>query len=89
MENITQQTEAAAIMEVITKETVAFWNKDFEAWSQCWLHTPQVRNMGWWKRGGVRVHRGWEAISQLIKTSWQRILNPTRLLAKYEEKTST
>jgi hypothetical protein len=67
MENITQQTEAAAIMEVITKETVAFWNKDFEAWSQCWLHTPQVRNMGWWKRGGVRVHRGWEASSQLIK----------------------
>lgn len=56
-----------AVMRVIEAETNAFWNKDFEAWADCWLHSPHIRMMGWWARGGISVIEGWEAHSSTIK----------------------
>ena len=62
-----ESNDAKAIMEVIAAESVAFWDKDFEAWSRCWLHTPYVRVMGWWARGGITVTKGWETLSNRIR----------------------
>ncbi|MEZ4669609.1 MAG: nuclear transport factor 2 family protein [Anaerolineae bacterium] len=65
----------SAVMGVIEAETNAFWNKDFEAWANCWLHSPHVRMMGWWARGGISVIEGWEANSAKIKALMEA--NPT------------
>ena len=62
-----QSDDAKAIMEVIAAESNAFWDKDFEAWSLCWVRAPYVRVMGWWARGGVTVIKGWETISSRMK----------------------
>lgn len=62
-----QSNDANAIMELIAAESVAFWDKDFEAWSLCWLHAPYVRVMGWWARGGITVTKGWENLSSRMK----------------------
>jgi len=62
-----QSNDAVAIMEVIASESIAFWDKDFEAWSRCWVHEPYVRVMGWWARGGVTIMKGWETISSRMK----------------------
>ena len=69
MEPIDQQPEAAAIMQVIAGETAAFWNKDYEAWAEYWVHAPYSRIMGWWARGGITVVEGWDAISTRIKAT--------------------
>jgi hypothetical protein len=67
MNSSERSNDASAIMDVIAAESVAFWDKDFEAWSRCWVHEPYVRVLGWWARGGVTVMKGWEAISERMK----------------------
>src|SRR5258708_17039313 len=76
---MSEQQDAEAIMRVIESESAAFWNKDFEAWSQCWVHSPYVRVMGWWALGGIVVVEGWEALSAAKKRQMAAnpIANPT------------
>ena len=62
-----QPKDAAAIMDVIAAESVAFWEKDFEAWSRCWLHVSYICLTGWWARGGITVIKGWETLSSRMK----------------------
>jgi hypothetical protein len=66
-----EQTDAQAVMQIIALETTAFWMKDYAAWAACWLHSPDVRMVGWWARGGIRVTEGWEALSR----DMQRLMN--------------
>lgn len=47
--------EKQAIMQLIDKESSAFWEKDFEAFASCWAHEDYIRTMGWW---GCRRHHG-------------------------------
>ena len=63
MEKNDQQSEIEAILKVIAGESAAFWNKDYEAWAQCWVHAPYVRSMGWYPTGGVSYVAGWDALS--------------------------
>lgn len=55
-----EEEERKAILALIEKESTAFWDKDYDAWASCWVHSPYVRTMGWWARGGVTVVSGWE-----------------------------
>lgn len=61
------EMEEAAIMKVITAESAAFWNKDFEKFAACWVHGPHIRTMGWWEAGGVTVVEGWEERAKRTK----------------------
>lgn len=54
------EKERASILQVIEKESTAFWDKDYEKWAECWVQEPYIRTMGWWERGGVTVVKGWE-----------------------------
>jgi ketosteroid isomerase-like protein len=64
-----QPDDTHAILQVITDESSAFWNKDFAAWAKCWRHTAAIRMMGWWAHGGITVIEGWEALSHRVKTT--------------------
>lgn len=79
-------TAADAVMRVIEAETEAFWNKDYAAWEACWLHTPGVRILGWWARGGIRVTEGWDALSDMIRSLMQANPepNPSAALVRRE-----
>lgn len=61
------QAEAEAVMRVIETETTAFWMKDYEGWAACWLQVPDIRMLGWWARGGIRVTEGWDALSANVR----------------------
>jgi hypothetical protein len=67
MEQTNQPDESAAIMRVIARESEEFWNKDYDAWAQCWLHAPYVRVVGWWARGGVTVIEGFDVLGNRMK----------------------
>ena len=69
--------ELAAILAVIRRETSAFWDKDFDAWADCWAHVPYTRTMGYWPLGGVSVVEGWDAQSALIRRMMAE--NPRRI----------
>ena len=60
-------TNEQTVMQVISAETTAFWMKDYEAWSKCWLHTAEIRMMGWWARGGINITEGWDALSSRMR----------------------
>ncbi|MCB0032885.1 MAG: nuclear transport factor 2 family protein, partial [Anaerolineales bacterium] len=62
-----QDDEKVAIMQVVAKESIAFWDKDFEVWASCWVQEPYVRLAGWWAQGGVTVIEGWEELSGRMK----------------------
>ncbi len=51
--------EEQQIMDLISRESQAFWDKDFKAYADCWVHADYVRTMGWWQDGGVTVVEGW------------------------------
>jgi hypothetical protein len=67
-----QDAQLAAVMQVVIAETTAFWMKDYAAWTNCWLHSPNIRMVGWWARGGIRVTEGWDALSTSM---WQLMAN--------------
>ena len=69
------QSDSIAIMHVIQAETNAFWMKSYDDWANCWLHSPEIRMMGWWARGGINVTEGWQALSDKMQQLMQD--NPT------------
>ena len=76
--------ELDAVLAVVDRETRAFWDKDFDAWSHCWAHVPYTRTMGYWPLGGVSVVEGWDAQSALIRRMMEDIPapNPTAGLVR-------
>jgi SnoaL-like domain len=67
--------EKAAILEVIDRQSAAFWAKDFQRWADTWVHAPYVRRLGWADPGGVVSVEGWEAIGARMQKGMAE--NPT------------
>lgn len=59
--------EQRALINLIEKETLAFYDKDLQQLANCWAHGSYVRRMGWWKRGGIKVVTGWDSVFSGIK----------------------
>lgn len=57
------ENDRQAILEVMARESAAFWNKDYEGWANCWVQAPYVCRTGWWSLGGVTLRRGWNELS--------------------------
>ena len=58
---------ADAVMAVLEAETRAFWEKNFDAFARCWAPEAYTRRGGWWQRGGIGWHRGWDDIAGLTR----------------------
>lgn len=52
-------SDQEAIMLLVERESQAFWDKDFQAYADCWAHEDYIRTMGWWAAGGITVIEGW------------------------------
>ncbi|TCU11748.1 LuxR family transcriptional regulator [Rhizobium sullae] len=66
------EADPAAILGVIRAETDAWLQRDFEAWADHWVQSPQTRRMEAWVSLGVRVDEGWDAIAARIKKIVER-----------------
>ena len=86
MEKTSQDRESEAILNVIAAESAAFWNKDYEAWSQCWVHASYIRLMGWYAAGGVSYQAGWDTVGTHIREQWTQnpVPNPNALQVRRE-----
>jgi DNA-binding CsgD family transcriptional regulator len=55
------------VLDVLLRETTAFFSKDFETFSNCWVHASYTRRLGWWTRGGVSDRRGWDDLGERLQ----------------------
>ena len=63
----TMAAEEEAVKKVIIAETEAFWDKDFQQLSNCWVQDEYVRVVGWWEHGGITVRKGWSVIGERME----------------------
>ena len=77
--------EEAAILAVIESQAAAFWAKDFQRWSDTWVHAPYVRRLGWSDPAGVVNVEGWDAVrsgcTKAVKLAWPTTRSAEALLA--------
>jgi len=57
------EEDRAAVDAVITREIDAFHNKDFAAWSDCYLHSDRLRSTMMSHELGLDVRYGWQAFA--------------------------
>lgn len=81
-EDATLEVEKAAILEVIERQSAAFWAKDYQRWADTWVHTPYIRRLGWSEAGGVSSVEGWEAIGARMEKSMAENPKPNLTPAK-------
>ncbi|MEQ9168177.1 MAG: hypothetical protein RLO12_18100, partial [Fulvivirga sp.] len=49
------KTDSIEILNILKEESKAFWDKDFEKYSQYWAHEDYIRTAGWWATGGITI----------------------------------
>jgi len=59
--------EERAVASVIYAESVSFFAKDFQTFARTWAHSPPIRRLGWWTRGGVSDVWGWQELADLTR----------------------
>ena len=87
MEKNDLNRDSEAILNVIATESTAFWNKDFEAWAQCWVHASYIRLLGWYPAGGVSYQARWDTISAHAREQWLEnpVPNPNAFKVRRED----
>lgn len=63
--------EESAVLDVIDKESAAYFANDFETLADQWLHSREAIRMFAGPRVGVRKHRGWDRIGEGFKKSME------------------
>ncbi len=76
--------EKIAIISRIEAEMRAFWEKDWDAWTACWVQEPYVRREGWWSLGGVTHVVGWDAIRERMKARFDENPLPNRTAQEFQ-----
>jgi hypothetical protein len=83
----TLEQDKAAILDVIERQSTAFWAKDFPQWADTWVQAPHIRRLGWSEAGGVSSVEGWESIGGRMEKSMadnpQPNLTPARLVREH------
>ena len=63
------ESEKAALVEVIERQSAAFWAKDFQRWADTWVHADYTRRVGWSQPAGAASIEGWDAIGAAMRKS--------------------
>lgn len=63
------------IIELIKCESQAFYERDFQAWADCWLQHEDLNRFGSCV-GGMDVQMGWDATSNMIKEMMAQVPIP-------------
>lgn len=59
--------DVAAIQAVIHEETAAFKARDFDRWSECFVHDNRSREVSYGADRGVLIHKGWEQVAAAMR----------------------
>jgi DNA-binding CsgD family transcriptional regulator len=73
--------DVAAITALIHRNRIAIWMRDFETWSDCFVHEDYLGRWGWWAQGGLFMRRGWADISDRLRREMQERPEPQPRMA--------
>lgn len=73
--------DETAIVALIHANRIAIWTRDFEAWSNCFVHAPYTSRWGWWPLGGVFARRGYDDIAARLKRDFVQFPDPVPAFA--------
>jgi DNA-binding CsgD family transcriptional regulator len=76
-----QAADRAAITELIHRNRITIWMRDFDGWADCFVHEPYLVRWGWWRRGGAFYRRGWDEISKRLQVEMLERPEPRPSLA--------
>jgi hypothetical protein len=76
------ESEKAALLEVIERQSAAFWAKDFQRWADTWVHADYVRRVGWSQPAGASNIEGWDAIGAAMRKNMSDNPKPNLTPAK-------
>jgi DNA-binding CsgD family transcriptional regulator len=65
---MSEEEDRAAIIELIHRNRIGIWTRDYELWESCFVHAPYTTRWGWWRRGGVFARTGWDEIKSRVRT---------------------
>lgn len=68
--------ERDAIIAVIEAETLDFYSRDFDAWSNHWLQDEGTRRLGMLVGGQIGYHEGWSASAAIVVRIMEQFPNP-------------
>ena len=71
---MTTDTDETDIVALLDREAKAFWDKDFAAFADCFVHAPSTRRLGWSPLGIVNTP-GWDKIAERMQKLMRE--NPT------------
>jgi DNA-binding CsgD family transcriptional regulator len=61
---MSEAEDRAEILALIHANRIGIWTKNYEMWSNCFVHADYTTRWGFNVRGGTFVRRGWDNISQ-------------------------
>lgn len=64
---IDQEIQNAEVMAVITRETDAFLEQDFDGWSACWVQDERTREICVSSSFGSTILEGWEKLNDYMR----------------------
>lgn len=82
------EKEKAAIQAVIAKETISYYQQDFEAWKSTYLQSPDFRKFCYWEGYAEKVisYTGFESLAEEKKKQFDA--NETLWKGSTEERTN-
>jgi DNA-binding CsgD family transcriptional regulator len=66
-----QETDRAAIIELIHRNRIAIWTRDFDLWETCFVHADYTTRFGWWRGGGPYLVRGFDTLAARLRAGDQ------------------
>ncbi len=74
--------EEQEVLDLIERETTAFFCRDYATWAECWLHDAKVRRLGALMGGLMEYSEGWERMSASTVEFMKRYPTPNPEAAK-------
>ena len=84
---VNEAEDRAAILEVVRRTSTTFWEQDFEAYSECFVHSDYLTRWHASRHAGIFRRLGWDDISARVRKTFgdpRMRVEPYARGAKYE-----
>lgn len=60
---MSEESDRRELVELIHRNRIAIWTKDYDTWDDCFVHAPYTARFGYWDQGGIFFRMGWDDIA--------------------------
>ena len=67
-----RQEDEAELLRLIHANRIGLWTRNYQMWSDCFVHSDYMTRWGYNVQGGTFVRRGWEDISRRARQMFEQ-----------------